>query len=1045
MKKFKQLFAAFLFTLLLIFCHTNLLVGQENKVISQEDNNYDSGVNYFDLTNYAQSSVVLNGMADQPPHHPLGNYEKLRREALLTAQIADLRIEDPSAETKLTYYIQQYYPDPVTIQPILELASHYYYNRNYQEAIDWYERVPIEDLPELDKSEASFKKGYCHFVKKEFSDGMRDFGRVKDVRNLFYYPNNYYYGMCQYFSDDYDGAVKSFKAVSSSVYYGDYIPYYLCQIYFAQSKYDLLLSYGEQKITESAVKNKKEIRLLLGQAYYVRGDYDRALTHLEFYEANTEKLTIEEFYQLAFTQYKLGKYEKAKSNFLELTYQDSKLGQLSNYYLADCYVKTSDRASARAVFKKVSQMEYDKGMQQEALFNYGKISAEQGYEREAINIFIDIKEDSPYYAESQDVIYDILVNSGDYANSINIMESLPRLTPKLKSTYQNLSLKKAIQFYSEGDFENARTFFDKSLIYPNERLYLAQTNYWLGKMAYDAGELNKTIDYISKYHEIANGLNDLPEESANYMASYLKAYAHLKLREYDKAEIQFKNAIVGLNLNSQDIQSEYLLNRVLPDAFVRAGDCLFKQRKYNDAKNFYNQSVSRKQAGFIYALYQRGLIEGLINEPYQKLVTMREITTDYPSSEYADDAYMQIGETYLSLGSTEPAAIAFIDVMAKFGPTSPYYSQAQLRMGLINYNRGDLPKALDYYKSVFNHNPTSKQKMEAMKAIEEIYVKDMGNSYKYFKYLDSIPGFELTAYTKDSLTYFIGYNQYVKGEYDRALDGFNTYIQRYVGGFYRLEARFYRGEIFSINKNYDKALADYEYLIKEKGGGNYKKALWKSALISYNHAENFGKALDYYKTFEGLTDNKGDQYQAQLGALRSAYKISRDTDITLFANKVNENSLATTDERSVALFYLGKIAFRNNNNEQALAAFGKVSKMVNNSQSAESKYRISEIYYKQGQFDLAEKQCNFNNETSLNYPYWVAKSILLLSDIYINKNDLINARAAIEAVLENFKDDASLQKDAKQKLIDLEVKEGNANRVKINNPNLLELDSTGGN
>lgn len=37
------------------------------------------------------------------------------------------------------------------------------------------------------------------------------------------------------------------------------------------------------------------------------------------------------------------------------------------------------------------------------------------------------------------------------------------------------------------------------------------------------------------------------------------------------------------------------------------------------------------------------------------------------------------------------------------------------------------------------------------------------------------------------------------------------------------------------------------------------------------------------------------------------------------------------------------------------------------------------------------------------YPYWVAKGLILLSDISMQKNDIFNAKAALEAVQENFR------------------------------------------
>ena len=82
-------------------------------------------------------------------------------------------------------------------------------------------------------SEASFKKGYAHFVLKEFKEAEEDFKRIKEIKNEYYYPSNYYFGMCQYFQQNHEEAVRSFKKVVDSDVYKSFVPYYIAQIQFA--------------------------------------------------------------------------------------------------------------------------------------------------------------------------------------------------------------------------------------------------------------------------------------------------------------------------------------------------------------------------------------------------------------------------------------------------------------------------------------------------------------------------------------------------------------------------------------------------------------------------------------------------------------------------------------------------------------------------------------------------------------------------------------------------------------------------------------------
>ncbi len=1036
MRSFIQIICALLFVV--------EMQGQETAKYRDRLDEYKTGKDLFDKSLYLPSKYEMEEYIKVPDQPHFDKFDRLVRDAKASSVTSSLRLELPQAENEVITFIDEFFPDPISQPVILELASYYYNNKRYTDAVFYYEKLDLNDLGLLEMSEASFKKGYSLFVQKKFVEAQKEFTRVKEVRNEYFYPVNYYHGMTQYFANDFSGSVESFKKASESTVYGPYIPYYLTQIYFAQKEYDKLIAYGEQKINEPQVNNRKEIRQLLGQAYYIKRDFARALPHLEYYEENTPKLTVEEFYQLAFTQYQTKKYSEAKNNFLEISNEDSKLGQQANYYMADCYLKLNDKLSARAAFKKVSQMQYDLGMQEEATFNYGKVSAELGYEREGINVLIEIDSKSPYYTEAQDIINDILNNSRDYANSISIIESLPRMSPKIEATYQNLTLKRGKQLYLEGDQAGAEKLFYKSLQYPKDSNFYAQSQYWIARIFSDKNDYARSIKEFDKYFTLASKVNDLPQEASTGLAYYYQAYNHLKLKKYEEAKEGFKNAIVSLNSNRNNLTDDVILNRVLPDAFIRAGDCLFKLRDYADAKKFYDQAISRKQAGFIYALYQRAAIEGLLGDPFKKILTLEEIRDDYPKSEHYDDALFVLGDTYQASGSVDKAAASYLSLVENEGKKSQYYNNALLRLGLLTYNQGDINGALAYYKRVMSNEPNPKERGEAMLGIEEIYIKDLGQADNYLAYVDSIPGFELTEFSRDSLNYTIAKNFYLNADYKKAISSFSDYLTRFPKGFYRTDAFYYRADCYNLNKDYGLAVKDYEKIIEQGTSAYLERSLIKAAIIAYNYSQNFSDALNYYKKYEALIADETEKYNAQLGALRSAFRIGVDKDVYDYGQKVINSKLASAEEKASAYYYLGKTHYKNNDTEQAIAAFEKVASMSNNSQAAESRYLIAEAYFKAGQYKSAENQCNITNEASGNYPFWVAKSIILLSDIYVKRNDLLNARAALEAVIENFKDDEGIINTANAKLKQLEGIEAEQSRVKPAASNLLEMQNLNG-
>lgn len=1021
------------------------VIGQENKISNDRNKDHKLGQELFDHQLYGASRYTLARFAHQIHPATEDAFVNVQDDANGMRAIAGMRADYMSAENELLTFIHQKYPDPVTTPSILELGSYYYNQKWYKKCIDMYALVDLDDLPEYDMSEASFKKGYALFVSKEFNEAKKELSRTININNDFYYASNYYYGLCEYFMRNYPGAIASFERVKASPSYKSFVPYYITQIYFAHQQMDKVIAHGEQALKDPELRNRKEIRHILGQAYYNTKEFDKALPHLEYYEANTDKLTIEEFYQLGFTQYQLKKYNDAIYNFKELSQVNTKLGQMANYYLADCYHKNGDHVSARAAFKNVSQMEFDKAMQEEALFNYGKLSAESGYDREAINALLKIEKTSKYYVETQDIITSLLENTTDFAMAIQIIEAMPSINDKLKVTYQNLALKYGIQLYNNGQSNEAITQFTKAGQYQLSRITAAQSAYWLAQIYYKKGETATSQSYLDKYFKLADGITWMPKESSQASAYYLQGYNFLEKKDYTHAETSFKSAVQLFQQNSGKLKNEEITEKVWPDAIVRLGDCLFKKRDYKAAMTYYNQAIQKKQGSYVYALYQRGIIEGLMDEPFEKILTMMEVKTKHSQSEYADNALLQLGDTYFEVENTENAYQAYSDLVSKF-PSSPLVNDALLKMALIAYNKGDMSTAIAHYKAVMKQNPTSKDSESALLGLQEIYINDLGKSDEYVSYINTLPGYKLNDLAADSLAYMVGALRYNEGEYEKAIIGFSNYLDKYPAGFNKINALYYRAESYAILKKYTLALDDYEKISKAGSSEFYIQSIKKAAIISYNHTQTFDKAYQYYDTYYKLLNDEDEQYKAALGALRSAFRIAKNDAVVAYGSIVESNKKATSDDKAVAAYYMGKTYYKENKLAEAKLAFEKASVTATNNQAAESRYLIAEILYKEGKKPEAEQQCNTANEANTAYPYWIAKSLMLMSDIYVERNDYFNARAALEAIIENFSDDKDLMSAAEDKLKKVEELEKQKTRIKTNSSNsLLEMQSGNGN
>ena len=510
-------------------------------------------------------------------------------------------------------------------------------------------------------------------------------------------------------------------------------------------------------------------------------------------------------------------------------------------------------------------------------------------------------------------------------------------------------------------------------------------------------------------------------------AHYTQGYNFLKTDDFNTALKHFESSI--RSIQGGNVGDETLVNVILPDALLRAGDCNFKRNKYTLALAYYEQAIVREAPGFEYALFQKAIINGLNGRNQDKVLALTQLVENHSNSQYADDALLELGETYQALRQPNDA-IRMLDLLVtQYKGKSDLINAAYLKLGLISYNEGNIDEALEYYKTIFKNNPSSKEAKDALAAIEEIYVEDLGRPDDYVTFVESIPGYKVSGGEKDSLNYLVAQRLYENAEYERAVDAFSDYLQKYPKGFHALEAIYNRGESYSILRQFDQALTDYENTVERGQSAYYLLALEKAALISYNHAGKFEQAFAYYDKLESLSNNPQIKFEAQMGAMRSAYRIGKKDAASKYASKVMSNSLATTEELAVAQFYRGKILYENNQLVEAMRLFTEVIANSDNENTAEARYLIAEIYFQQKDLDKAEEASRFAYGESSAYPYWVARSLILLSDILVAKEDFFNARAALEAVIDNFTDDPELVTMAQEKVEKINTEEKKRNRI----------------
>lgn len=1012
-------------------------LGQQTILYRDGEKDFAALVKEYDQGLFGRCIQTASGFIDKY-HEPA--FESLIARARLYKLKASVRMEKPGVLDEVLAFAEKYSPSPLAEEALLMVGEFAYEEGRYEEAIETFRKIDVRHLDAEARNLLNFKLGYCLFVTRNFQEAVSILQNVKEVRDKFYFPANYYYGMGQYFLGNYTEAIQSFERVGTSSYFKDYIPYYITQIHFSTKNFNEVIGYGNHALTSQTVQNKPEIHQLVGQAYFESGKYEEAIPHLTEVENQPGKLRTDDFYQLGMAYYYTQRYNEAIEPLLQIRNESGIKAQYANYYLAQCYLKTGDKASARNAFLLATKNNSIPELTNESLFHYGRLAAENGEDFDAVRSLNAIPESSSFYNDAATTILDILVRTQDYQLAIQELDSMGTLSPALRKAYQKVCLYRSEQFLQDGNIEQADLTLDKSLLYKEDIDTEIRAYFWKGEIAFRKGLYTQSIVQYEKYFALHPKSRSLPPSQSIAAAKYNQGYNELRRLNYSVAQTLFEESIALIEKNYAD-QSNLLTKQILPDAVLRAGDCAYKRNQYDKAISFFDKSVNKSYPGIDYARFQKAMIRGLQGKTNEKIKQLESLAKDLPESLWADDALFQTGVTYQEEEQYAKAKENFDRLLEVYGRKSTLRVPTLLQLGLLHYNQGKYEQAIVYYKKVFEYQPDAEASREAINAIQEIYVTELQQPDAYFKFAESIPGFAISVSEKDSIQFKAAENLYHSGDYAKAESALSSYITVYPKSPFSTRAKYLRAESRSLLKQYAKALEGYSEVIESGTGPYYATSLFKAALIAHKDQHDSNKAYEYYQTYIPIAENPEKQLEAQAGALECAFKLGIAKEVYPLADKVINNPRSTPTMVAAAQYYTGMLAFQQQDLDKALPAFNSVIRLQSGDQAAEARYYVANIYAQRKESVLATKMAEEAAKANVGYPVWVAKSLLLLADLKYEANELLDARAILEAILENFSEDNEITSAAEVRLLKVKGEEERQSRVKPDTTDVLEMQT----
>jgi tetratricopeptide (TPR) repeat protein len=976
---------------------------QANYNVTDPERSFKQAKDFFIQEQYALAYPLLKELKQKYPENTASSHTYLNQDIEYYFIVCGLALDQGVAEDKAKSFISVANNEPRQQIMSYHLAKFYFIRNDFENAVTYYERAGYDNLSNEEIADAKFELAYSYFNLKRFEDAKPLFNEIHKLpKNKYYYPANYYYGFISYRDRNYAEALKAFKLIENQEQYVGLVPYYIAEIYYFQGKKDEALRYGEEVLQRGNLYYQKELNLLIGQIYFEKRNFAKALPLLEAFVNSSGKVTKEILYELSYCYYEANMVDKAIEGFKQLSNEKDSLGQNSMYLLGDLYIRTNQKANARTAFQYSANNSSNRKQQEISRFNYAKLSYELGYQDIALNsmkAFVDLYPTSVYATEAKEILVGILANTNNFNDALALYESFDRPTPAMQKVYPRILYGKATELINDQQLRSADELLTKILQDPNAGKVLPYANFWKGEIAYRQGHYDDAIRYATAYLQSAAFSQG---EASPVSAKYLLGYSYLKKENYPQASNYFQQ--VAANVSSQSSSMEQ-------DAYVRSADSYFMNRNYSKANSMYNSVINNALPQSDYALFQQAMIAGIKNSA-EKIRILNTLTRQYPTSDLLPDVTMEIASTYMADEKFRDA-IPYLNNILSLPNATRLKPQTYLKLGLSYYNINSNSEALSNYQKLISLYPQSSEADDALDNIKNIYV-EQGKPNEYVDFLKR-SGKSISVSEADSLTYAAAELKYNNGDCANAIAGFNNYLERYPDGSFSLQANYFRSECYVKAKDFKNAVAGYAAVLN-KGNSRYAElSALNAARISYFDLQDYPSAKNYFTKLREIAVSQENQLEALRGLVRSYYQTKDYAQANTAAQELLTKKGLSTDDKSVANLVLGKSLQANNQCEQAIAAFKSVAVINKAAWGAEARYEIANCYYTLNNLSAAEKSAMEVIKITGSYDFWVAKAYILLGDIFMQQKDYFNAKATYQSVAANATI-PEIKNEAQQKL-----------------------------
>lgn len=975
---------------LVVFSTVSVVRGQSAFSGDEFNSLFLRGREMFEKAKYATAVELLDKWLASDAS---GDYAK-RAEAQYYAALASLKLLSPDGEYRMKNFIDHNSESPYLNQARLETGLYCYQLKDYPGTIEWLEQTDRLQLSGDALSEYLFKLGYAHFMKGDKKRALMLFSELKDIDTDYTIPSIYYHGCIAYEFKFYRTALDDFERLKGDETFGSVVPFYIVQIYYLDKNYDGILAIAPSLIQQAGKNRETELYRFIGDANFEKKNYKEAIPYLEKFISGTRLSSKEDKYQLGYCYFKTEDYGKAIKLFTDVIGTPDTLTQNAYYMLGSSYLKTGDKKRAQMAFSASSNMNYDKFVQEESLFNFAKLAYENSYAPfgegiEALTNYIQTYPSSDHLLEAYNYLVSAYLKLKNYQYALKSLDKIPNKDSRLKEAYQRVAYYRGVELFRNKNFSEAASMFDKSLTYKDMNKDLrARATYWRGEANYNLGNFDNARSDWELFRQLPGAAGVKEADLIDYNLGYI----YFKNKDYQQALQYFISFDNSVNAGTR--------SDLAADARNRIADCYFIATDYPDAIKYYDKVIDYAKIDADYATFQKAFAQGLNNDNNAKISTLSGLVDRFPSSAYVPNALFERGRAYVAVNQPSKAESDFNRIISNYSD-SRYVPSAMVQLGLISYNAGNNNKAIEQYKRVIEKYPHTTDAQSALSGMRNAYT-DMDDVDSYFAYLKTADGYDnMDTSEKDSLSFAAAENAFVKGNCDKAMTSFRNYLSTYPSGAFTTSAHFYLADCLKRSGMADDALDQYNHVLSAGNNQFTEQALLNAASI-YFGKNSYTESYSLYERLSRIASTSDNVLYAYLGMMRAADKLGDNDKTIKAAAMVLESEKLTEDIAREATFLTATANRKMGNTAEALDDYERVSSEVSTAMGAEAKYYVAQLQYNAGNIKDAEATANKFVDMNSPYAYWTGKIFLLLSDIAVSKGDKFQARATLQSLIDYY-------------------------------------------